>query len=55
MGRLDDYHDHWTEDDDEYNREHPDDRSFLYDDEIDELQRQQDEEISREFEDIIFH
>ena len=50
MGRLDDYHDKWTEDDDEYNREHPDDRDFLYDDEIEELERKQEEERNREIE-----
>jgi hypothetical protein len=50
MGKLDDYHDHWTEKDDEYNREHPDDRNFLYDDEVEELERQRDEERQKEIE-----
>lgn len=38
MGRLDD-------------REDPDDRNFLYDDEIEELERQQEEERNQEIED----
>ena len=50
MGQLDDYHDQGMKDDDAYDREHPDDRPFLYDDEIEELERQQEEERNQEIE-----
>ncbi len=54
MGKLDDYHERWTENDDEYGREHPDDRDFLYDDEIEELEWIRDQEIQQELEDGMF-